>query len=150
MDSTYISNEILKTKYKDVSFDQVSGCFVPADEEDCFNWEYMFRGKEVTIFLPPIPNNLIENGFIYENEFFVGWGPEDKERYFRFNILGYKIYRVNGDIFHLKHPASSWTNPYLEHNNIWWNKIQRTLNTPEKMRKYMNEKFEWMKQNDNL
>jgi hypothetical protein len=67
MDSTYISNEILKTKYKDVSFDQVSGCFVPADEEDCFNWEYMFRGKEVTIFLPPIPNNLIENGFIYEN-----------------------------------------------------------------------------------
>lgn len=39
-----------------------------------------------------------------ENENFYGWGPEDYERVIRCEILGYKISRINGPLFHLDHP----------------------------------------------
>ena len=40
-----------------------------------------------------------------ENEFFLGWGPEDLERVKRMEILYPKpIYRANGPLFHLWHP----------------------------------------------
>lgn len=38
-----------------------------------------------------------------ENEKFYGWGPEDFERYERWKILEYNIYRSNGCLFHLTH-----------------------------------------------
>lgn len=45
-----------------------------------------------------------------ENENFYGWGPEDGERVKRWEILGYKIKRVYGALFHLNHPRqhNSW------------------------------------------
>jgi predicted glycosyltransferase involved in capsule biosynthesis len=45
-----------------------------------------------------------------ENENFYGWGPEDMERVKRWEILGYKIHRVDGPMFHLHHPRkqNSW------------------------------------------
>jgi len=45
-----------------------------------------------------------------ENEFFYGWGPEDAERVKRWEILGYKIERIEGPLFHLCHPRNenSW------------------------------------------
>lgn len=43
-----------------------------------------------------------------ENEHFYGWGPEDAERYVRWDTLGYKIKRVDGPLFHLPHPRKSW------------------------------------------
>lgn len=39
-----------------------------------------------------------------ENERFVGWGCEDNERADRFAILGYRLGRVRGPLFHLAHP----------------------------------------------
>ena len=42
-----------------------------------------------------------------ENEAFVGWGWEDRERIVRFEKLGWRILRVPGDCFHLEHP-SAW------------------------------------------
>jgi hypothetical protein len=39
-----------------------------------------------------------------DNEDFYGWGNEDYERFFRFESLGYKIYRSPGILFHLSHP----------------------------------------------
>lgn len=39
-----------------------------------------------------------------ENEAFRGWGPEDLERYKRWEIQGYRVARVQGPIFHLDHP----------------------------------------------
>ena len=39
-----------------------------------------------------------------ENEHFYGWGPEDAERYVRWDTLGYKIKRVDGPLFHMPHP----------------------------------------------
>ena len=45
---------------------------------------------------------FIEAGM--ENERFYGWGAEDDELYYRWQNLGYKIYRSKGVIFHLTHP----------------------------------------------
>jgi hypothetical protein len=38
-----------------------------------------------------------------ENEHFISWGPEDSERFNRYNILGLKIKRIEGAIYHLDH-----------------------------------------------
>lgn len=38
-----------------------------------------------------------------ENEFFVGWGPEDAERYARMLILGRSAVRIEGSLYHLYH-----------------------------------------------
>lgn len=38
-----------------------------------------------------------------ENEYFVGWGPEDFEREHRLDILGHKPLRIAGVIYHLEH-----------------------------------------------
>jgi len=42
-----------------------------------------------------------------ENEKFYGWSPEDSERYDRFKIFNYKIYRSNGCLYHLTHSRGS-------------------------------------------
>lgn len=39
-----------------------------------------------------------------ENLAFYGWGAEDWERYERWKNLGYRIGRVQGDLYHLWHP----------------------------------------------
>lgn len=39
----------------------------------------------------------------WENEYFIGWGPEDMERFKRLEILGEKPLRVKGDLYHLFH-----------------------------------------------
>lgn len=40
----------------------------------------------------------------WENEYFIGWGPEDSERYRRVEILGNPAFMVKGDLYHLDHP----------------------------------------------
>ena len=42
--------------------------------------------------------------FGWENENFIGWGPEDYERFIRLDILGQKPLRIPGVIYHLNHP----------------------------------------------
>lgn len=38
-----------------------------------------------------------------ENEHFYGWGPEDFERYSRWQAFGYKLFRTEGFMIHLTH-----------------------------------------------
>lgn len=38
-----------------------------------------------------------------ENEKFISWGPEDSERYDRYNTLGLKVQRINGAVYHMDH-----------------------------------------------
>lgn len=38
-----------------------------------------------------------------DNEKFVGWGPEDLERFKRWEVRGYRVHRTDGAIFHLHH-----------------------------------------------
>lgn len=40
----------------------------------------------------------------WENENFLGWGPEDIERVHRLDILGFKPLKTEGMIYHLYHP----------------------------------------------
>lgn len=39
----------------------------------------------------------------WENEYFIGWGPEDAERYKRLVILSRKPIRTSGSLYHLHH-----------------------------------------------
>lgn len=41
-----------------------------------------------------------------ENEHMIGWGPEDKERISRARILGGRINRIPGPLFHLEHTSN--------------------------------------------
>jgi len=67
----------------------------------------------------------IEGGL--ENENFVAYAPEDVERFYRFNTLGYTVGRMNTYVYHLEHertPNSWFTNPYMVQNNGEWEKIK--------------------------
>lgn len=65
-----------------------------------------------------------------ENEQFKAWGPEDRERLVRWEKLGLTFLRLPGleDIcYHLNHPVtvdSGRSNPYLQHNEQEFNKVQ--------------------------
>lgn len=58
------------------------------------------------------------NGFM-ENESFISWGPEDYERFYRFDKLGYKIGRTGSVVVHFEHPRignDGRNNPFLNSN----------------------------------
>lgn len=55
-----------------------------------------------------------------ENENFISWGPEDSERFNRYNILGLTVKRTEGAIFHMDHHVgenSSPNNPHYKEND---------------------------------
>jgi glycosyl transferase family 11/glycosyl transferase family 7 (putative galactosyltransferase) len=61
-----------------------------------------------------------------ENEHFISWGPEDSERFNRYNILGLNIQRVPGAIYHMDHYVgenSSSKNKYFHANEREFLKI---------------------------
>jgi hypothetical protein len=82
------------------------------------------------------------DGFM-ENENFVAYAPEDKERFYRFSTLGYNIGRIQNFVYHLEHARSenSWThNPYMESNNYEWMKLSK-MNKEELIEYYSNQKY---------
>jgi hypothetical protein len=87
----------------------------------------------------------IEGGM--ENENFRGSSPEDKERFFRFTALEYKVGRIDNWIYHLEHSrgANSWPesirgNPYMVQNFEVWNHLQ-TLNKQKLKEYYSNQDY---------
>jgi hypothetical protein len=64
-----------------------------------------------------------------ENEDFISYGPEDKERYFRFNRLGFKITDLkDGEyVFHLEHyrGKDSGHHENYENNENLWEKLKK-------------------------
>jgi len=61
---------------------------------------------------------FIEAGM--ENEHMISYAPEDRERYLRFNTLGFNVQRIPGPIYHLDHwrgPNSSSANLFFQKNN---------------------------------
>ena len=79
-----------------------------------FGWAQFFKRRV-----------YIEGGM--ENENFKAYAPEDKERFFRFNKLGYKVGRINDYVYHLEHARgeNSWfSNPHMQSNMSEWEKIQ--------------------------
>lgn len=76
-----------------------------------------------------------------ENENFKGSSPEDKERFYRFNTLGYNVGRIDNYVYHLEHsrganswPISAQKNPYMASNFAVWEEIQGM--SVEELREY--------------
>ena len=95
-----------------------------------FGWAQFFRRSV-----------YIEGGM--ENENFRAYAPEDKERYFRFTTLGYKVGRVNDVVYHLEHARgeNSWfSNPHMQDNMNEWDKISK-MDKKSLMEYYSNQKY---------
>ena len=82
-----------------------------------------------------------------ENENFRGSSPEDKERYFRFTTLGYRVARIDNFIYHLEHsrgnnswPVSAQGNPYMRENIQLWESLQK-MNIDQLKTYYSNQKY---------
>lgn len=63
-----------------------------------------------------------------ENENFVAYAPEDKERFYRFTTLDYNVGRIDDYVYHLEHSRgqNSWiNNPHMNTNNNEWEKVQK-------------------------
>jgi len=74
-----------------------------------------------------------------ENENFISYGPEDVERYERFNKLGYKILRIKGIVYHIDHwcgPDSGGSNPMFGKNYEELEKIRGM--SKKSLREYVN------------
>lgn len=63
-----------------------------------------------------------------ENEQFIAYAPEDEERAYRFDKLGYKVSRLETFVYHLEHsrtPNSWYNNPHMKRNFALWEDIQK-------------------------
>lgn len=73
-----------------------------------------------------------------ENEYFLGWGPEDQERCFRAQKLGYSVKWLDGcEVFHIEHSRgvnSGRNNPHFESLEKIFEYIKSL--TPEALRAY--------------
>ena len=78
-----------------------------------------------------------------ENENFKAYAPEDKERFYRFNTLGYNVGRIDDSVYHLEHSRgeNSWfSNPHMESNMQEWEKIQ-SMDKKSLVEYYSNQKY---------
>ena len=89
-----------------------------------------------------------------ENENFRGSSPEDKERFYRFDKMGYSVGRLDDIVYHLEHSrgANSWPNsvqgnPYMKQNFDEWEKIQKM--TGHQLRSYYSNQ-EYLKKYANI
>lgn len=84
----------------------------------------------------PLPVNSVGHAVFFnkeafidggmENEYMISFGPEDAERWNRFNALGFRVERIRGCMYHMDHwcgPDSSSRNPYFEKNHRELDKI---------------------------
>ncbi len=94
------------------------------DTSDVIRWQFL-QSRKVSLLQkqkskmhPIYGNRELKGGAVLvnteahkragkENENFYGWGQEDFERYERWSILRYRIYRSKGELFHLSHERGS-------------------------------------------
>ena len=89
-----------------------------------------------------------------ENENFRGSSPEDKERFYRFDKMGYSVGRIDDIVYHLEHSrgVNSWPNsvqgnPYMKQYFDEWEKIQKM--TGNQLRLYYSNQ-EYLKKYANI
>jgi hypothetical protein len=83
----------------------------------------------------------IDVGFWNEN--FISWGAEDCEFYYRLNSFGFRVGRVNDDIFHFEHGRtfnSHYHNPKFMDNHSLWQWI-RNQNKDTLLNYYQNQDY---------
>tara|TARA_R110000868_G_scaffold146563_5_gene367406 strand:- start:864 stop:1676 length:813 start_codon:yes stop_codon:yes gene_type:complete len=77
------------------------------------------------------------------NENFHAWGPEDCELYYKLNVMGNRVDRINDCVYHLEHRRSndSWfSNPRWLQNKQLWEWI-RTQNRQTLIEYYKNQNY---------
>jgi len=87
----------------------------------------MLRSDEESVGGAVIFNKELYTNCGLENENFISFGPEDLERIARVRLLGKKVYRTGGNLYHLNHwvgDDSTTNNPYFQANNIEFDKIR--------------------------
>lgn len=80
-------------------------------------------------------NSYREGGM--ENEDFISYGPEDSERKFRFQRLGYKVEWMDNFVYHIEHARgqnSSASNPHFGVNEDLFRKIMYMK--PKELKEY--------------
>lgn len=82
----------------------------------------------------------------WENEHFIGWGPEDVERYHRMEILGERPSRINGMLYHLFHTRGVNSGDFDPNLAVSTKReyIHVCSMMPDELRAYMNT-WEWIK-----
>lgn len=78
-----------------------------------------------------------------ENENFISWGPEDQERFYRFNKLKLKITWLDNFIFHFDHERginSGYSNPNFKQNKDVFENIKK-MNDCEFYNYYKNQEY---------
>lgn len=110
----------LRKNEADVAYPYNGICYDIPNQIKCFflkkrDIRFLFRHKNKMDRLYP---NLLVGGAVLinrekyiqagkENEMHYGWGNDDFDRYYRFLILGYAIYKTDTCLFHLSHPRST-------------------------------------------
>ncbi|MEH7119633.1 galactosyltransferase-related protein [Neobacillus vireti] len=107
-----------------------------ADECKKASWIYQgFAGKLIII---PKVNFEAAGGF---DERFIGWGGEDDAFSLAVQTISGKLENIEGVIFHLWHPSSSYsTNPFGKANGELLNRYKRANGDPQKMLKLIRER----------
>lgn len=106
------TDEVVSHFLETTNFDYLMKYSIPYSSD--FGWVQFFN-RQV----------YIDGGM--ENENFVAYAPEDKERFYRFKTLGYNIGRIDDYVYHLEHKRghNSWiSNPHMQQNNTIWQQIQ--------------------------
>jgi predicted glycosyltransferase involved in capsule biosynthesis len=85
-----------------------------------------------------------------ENENFVSWGFEDNERITRLSILGYRLSRINGVLYHLDHERTVNSGPEQPNYNNNMNEYGEILKmTKDELKKYI-KSWDWVMNYDFL
>lgn len=81
-----------------------------------------------------------------ENERFVGWGPEDAERLYRCQILGWQIFRAKQfALHHLYHPrsANNLSNPKENLQTMREELLHECSCTAVELQQYIKDTYTW-------
>jgi hypothetical protein len=87
-------------------------------------------------------NESFRKGFMM-NENFSSYSPEDIEIGTRFDVLGYRVGRIDNKIIHIEHSRginSSENTPCAQSNNYIWNMLSR-FNKEEMIEYYSNQEY---------
>lgn len=112
------------------------------------NYDYSILDENSKLYLSDFGWVQFFNKDVYidggmENENFIAYAPEDKERFYRFTSLDYRVGRINNFIYHLEHSRgeNSWiNNPHMENNNLIWEKIQK-MNKDQLKNYYLHQDY---------
>ena len=118
LSKVYASDELVSEFLNDDNFD-LNILKKNSEEDNAGEGWIQFIGRDV----------YFEAGM--ENENFMGSAPDDFERRYRFTTLGYRVHRINGEVFHLEHsrgmnsyPQSISQHPYWKHNWGLWEQLK--------------------------